>query len=277
MPGFSRAALSEAARRLAAAGCVFAEEEAGELAQVAVDDESRLSAMVERRSTGEPLAWITGTAEFCGCSLLIAPGVFVPRTQSEPLARRAAELLPENGRAIDLGTGCGAIARALLDARPNASILGTESDPTAARCARRNGITVAEGDLFEAVPESWKGTIDLVIAVLPYVPTDELVYLPRDVRAFEPPSALDGGPDGLVVLRRAVGQASEWLRDGGHLLVEIGGDQSGSLIPFLEASRFEFDRILVDEDGDRRGIEATAVASLPRPASNPWRKPDQFQ
>jgi release factor glutamine methyltransferase len=251
-------ALLEATRRLAAAGCLAAEEEAEELVAASMGDEALLWAFVERRTTGEPLAWITGAARFSGCSVAISAGVFVPRWQSEPLAERAAELLPRQGRAIDLGTGSGAIAMVLMARRPGAAVVGVESDPVAAQCARGNGVRVVEGDLFDAVPTDWKRTVDVIVGVLPYVPTEEIPYLPRDVPAFEPLSALDGGDDGLAVIRRAVVESREWLRDGGHLLLEIGGDQPRALIPFLEMAGFGSARVTADEDGDPRGVEAIA-------------------
>jgi release factor glutamine methyltransferase len=259
MPEISNGALSDAARRLAIAGCVAPEEEAAELASAAEGNEQVLGALVERRSTGEPLAWITGTVTFCRRVVVVAPGVYVPRWQSEPLAERAAELLPSGGRAIDLGTGSGAIALVLLDRHPSASVLGTESDPVAATCARHNGIDVVEGDLFAGLPASWTGTVDVIVAVLPYVPTDELAYLPRDVRDFEPKTALDGGEDGLAVVRRAVTEARPWLRPGGRLLLEIGGAQPDALAPTLDGAHFGAVRVICDADGDVRGVEAAAV------------------
>ncbi|MHB1525634.1 MAG: N5-glutamine methyltransferase family protein [Candidatus Dormibacteria bacterium] len=260
MPGLSRGDLAEATRQLAAAGCIAPAEEAEELAAVALGDGAVLAGLVERRTTGEPLAWITGTVVFCGRSVVVTPGVFVPRWQSEPLAERAAELVPRNGRAIDLGTGSGALACVLVDRCPGASVLGTERDPVAAECARRNGITVVEGNLFEGVPVSWKGTVDVIIAVLPYVPTDEMAYLPRDVLAFEPTAALDGGHDGLVVVRRAVNEVREWLREGGHVLFEIGGHQAEALIPALFKAHLGNVRVMSDADGDPRGVEAVAFS-----------------
>ncbi|MGH7642579.1 MAG: N5-glutamine methyltransferase family protein [Candidatus Dormibacteria bacterium] len=259
MLGLSPAALSEAKRSLVAAGCVFAEDELAELAQAADSDDQMLARLVKRRTSGEPIAWITGEVEFCGRSVSVTPGVYIPRCQTEPLAERAAELLPPTGRAIDLGTGSGAIACVLRDRRPAAAVLGTERDSTAIACARRNGVTVAIGDLFEGVPASWLGTVDIIVAVLPYVPTGEIQYLARDVRDFEPITALDGGHDGLVVLRRAVRESRDWLRLGGHLLVEAGGDQPGLLVSILETSRFGVRHLMVDEDGDPRGVEAIAV------------------
>src|SRR6478609_11788750 len=106
--------------RLAAAGFVAAEEEAAELRVRAGEDRELLDALVARRLTGEPLAWITGSVEFCGLQIRVDPGVYVPRWQTEQLARRAAERLPDTGLAIDLCTGAGAIARVLTTASPDA-------------------------------------------------------------------------------------------------------------------------------------------------------------
>lgn len=234
------------------------DEEVAELVAMAGGYDEKLAALVDRRTTGEPLAWITGSSRFCGQVVAVAAGVYVPRWQSEPLVERAVELLPPDGRAIDLGTGSGAIACVLVDRRPGASVLGTETDPVAAACARSNGVAVADGDLFEGVPASWRGSVDVIVGVLPYVPTDEIEYLPRDVREFEPTTALDGGVDGLAYVRRAALEAREWLRPGGHLLLEIGGDQPEVLAPMLEESRFESIRVISDIDGDPRGIESAS-------------------
>ncbi len=260
MPRLARDGLSDATRRLAAAGCLSPGDEAAELAASARGDGEALKALVERRVTGEPLAWITGKMEFCGCTVAVSRGVFVPRWQSEKLAARAAELLPSRGRAIDLGTGSGAVARVLLERHPDAAIIGTELDPVAAECARGNGVTVAQGDLFQALPVSWKGTVDVIVAILPYVPTAEIAYLARDVRDFEPRSALDGGEDGLRFVGRAVAEASDWLRAGGHLLLEIGGDQPTALIPALERASLTVVQVICDEDGDPRGIQAVRAS-----------------
>ncbi|MGC1183964.1 MAG: HemK/PrmC family methyltransferase [Candidatus Dormiibacterota bacterium] len=253
--------LSEATRRLAAAGCVSPSEEAQELATAAQAGAQPLTTFVDRRTTGEPLAWITGKVQFCGCTVAVSHGVFVPRWHSEQLVERAAELLPAGGRAIDLGTGSGAVARVLLARNPGASVIGTERDPVAAACARQNGVTVAEGDLFEAVPASWKGRVDVVVAILPYVPTAEIAYLARDVRDFEPRSALDGGEDGLKFIRRVVAEAVAWLGEGGHLLLEIGGNQANALGPALESAGLTLIQVLFDEAGDPRGIEAIATSA----------------
>jgi release factor glutamine methyltransferase len=242
--------------QLAEAGCVAPSEEADELIEAAASDVGLLDRLVARRVTGEPLAWVTGSHRFAGHRILVHPGVYVPRWQSEPLARRAAELLPDDGLAVDLCTGSGAIAVALARARPKARVLATEVDPDACACASDNGVEVFAGHLASPLPEGDRGHFDVVIAVVPYVPTDQLEYLPRDVREHEPLLALDGGPGGTRLLEQAVWAGAELLRRGGSLLLELGGDQAEELAGVLAAAGFAPARLFEDEDGDVRGIEA---------------------
>jgi release factor glutamine methyltransferase len=217
----------------------------------------KLSSLVERRLTGEPLAWITGLVEFAGRSLRVAPGVYVPRWQSEPLARRALARLPEGGVAVDLCTGTGALAAVLLE-RSGASVHATDLDERAVACARSNGVVDAVvGDLFGPLPAALRGTVDVVAGVVPYVPTGELSLLQRDTFTFETPLAYDGGPDGCALLRRALSGAARHLRDGGALLLELGGDEATLIADDLEYSGFVDVAVLADEDGDVRGVEAT--------------------
>lgn len=183
-----RAAL---AARLARAGCVAAEEEAAELVRAAGDG-TALSTLLTRRLAGEPLAWVTGSARFCGVDVAVDPGVYVPRWQSQALARRAAHLLPAEGVAVDLCTGSGVIALVLRSVRPAATVVATEADPVAAACARRNGVDVRLGDLDGPLPAEMARRVDVLVAVPPYVPAGALHLLPRDVRAYEPPAALEG-------------------------------------------------------------------------------------
>ena len=189
--------------------------------------------------------------------MLVHPGVYVPRWQSLELARRAAARLPDDGTAIDLCTGTGAVAAALQAARPGARIVATDSDSRAVACAQANGIEAYGGDLFAAVPTSFRAVTDVVVAVVPYVPSTELHLLPRDTLGFEDASHYDGGPDGLDVLRRVVMEASGFLRRGGALLLELGGDQADLLGPTLRRSGYAAVETWSDEDGDPRGLEAT--------------------
>jgi release factor glutamine methyltransferase len=242
--------------QLSRAGCVAAEEEAQELLACAGGDEALLSALAERRVAGEPLAWITGYAPFGDLAVLVHPGVYVPRWQSVELALRAASLLPDDGTAIDLCTGSGAIAASLRAARPAARIAATDTDARAVACARANGVESFLGDLFDAVPAAMRGVTDVVVAVVPYVPSPALHLLPRDTLAFEDPSHYDGGPDGTDLLRRVVEGAPGFLRRGGALLLEVGGDQVELLGPVLEGLGYAALESWTDEDGDRRGLQA---------------------
>ena len=220
--------------RLRAAGCVAAQEEADELLAAAPDDDT-LEAWVRRRERGEPLAWITGTVAFCGHRLGIDPGLYVPRPQSEELARRAACLLAGGGCAVDLCTGAGAVAVHLMAAAPSATVIGVDIDPRAALCARRNGVPALVGDLDRPLRAR---TFDVVTAVPPYVPAADLRLLPADVQRHEPRLALDGGADGLDVVRRIVVSAARLLRPSGWLLIEVGGDQDKALSSALAAAGF---------------------------------------
>jgi release factor glutamine methyltransferase len=251
-----RSLRARVAAQLAEAGCVAPSEEADELIEAARSDEGLLDRLVVRRVSGEPLAWVTGSLRFAGHRIVVHPGVYVPRWQSEPLARRAAELLPDGGLAADLCTGTGAIAVALARARPTARVLATDVDPGACACARDNGVEVFAGHLASPLPHGDRGRFDVVTAVVPYVPTDQLEYLPRDVREHEPLLALDGGPHGTRVLEQAVWAGAELLRPGGSLLLELGGDQAEELADVLTAAGFAPARLFRDDEGDVRGIEA---------------------
>jgi release factor glutamine methyltransferase len=210
--------------------------------------------LVSRRTGGEPIAWLTGAVTFCGIELFVAPGVYVPRWQTEPLARRAVTLLPPAGVAADLCTGAGAIAAVLAAAAPKARVLATELDESAVRCARRNGVEVLEGFLDEPLPRELEHRVDVVTAVVPYVPTGSLRLLPRDVQTFEPRLALDGGLDGTALLAEVARRSVRWLAPGGWLLLELGGDQAEPIGRLLRKHGFEDVEVLADEAGDPRAI-----------------------
>lgn len=243
--------------RLEAGGFVAAGEEADELLARAAGDAARLEALLARRLTGEPLAWITGSVTFCGVRVGIAPGVYVPRWQSELLAERAAARLPDGGTAIDLCTGSGAIAAVLRARRPGARVLGTEVDPASVACARANGVEVLAGDLLDPLPPALERAVDVVAGVVPYVPTPELGLLQRDTFTFETALSYDGGDDGTTHLRRAIAGAPRFLVAGGALLLELGHGQPERLEDDLARAGFADARVLRDEDGDVRGVEAT--------------------
>lgn len=213
---------------LRSAGCVFAEDEA-ELLLSAAADPAGLASLLERRVSGLPLEHVLGWAEFCGLRIAVDPGVFVPRRRTEFLVRQAAALAPGRAVVVDLCCGSGALGRALASSLREVELHAADVEPAAVRCARRNvgGLgTVYEGDLFEPLPPSLRGRVDVLLANVPYVPTDDVELLPAEARVHEPRVALDGGGDGLDVMRRVVAEAADWLAPGGSLLVEASERQA---------------------------------------------------
>ncbi len=178
----------------------------------------------------------------------------MPRWQSEPLAELAARLLPADGRGVDLCTGSGAVAMVMQSTRPAATVVATEIDPRAAGCARRNGLVVYEGHLDQPLPRRLESQVDVMTGVLPYVPSDALHLLPRDVQRFEPHLALDGGEAGLEVIETVIRRSPRWLKPGGWLGLEVGGDQVGPVTELLVAAGFGPADVIEDGDGDPRGV-----------------------
>jgi release factor glutamine methyltransferase len=246
---------------LSSAGFIAAEEEAHELLARAAGDGELLDSLVARRLTGEPLAWITGRVSFCGVEIRIDPGVYVPRWQSEPLARRAVECLPAAGVAIDLCTGSGAIARTLTANRPGARVVASDIDARAVACAAANGVEVYRGDLFAPLPHALQGRVDVVVGVVPYVPTSALPLLQRDTFTFETTLSYDGGRDGTDILRRVLRETPRFLRRGGALLLELGGQQADLLRDDLARLGYVDVNVLMDDEDDVRGIEASLGGS----------------
>jgi len=198
--------------------------------------------MVDRRATGFPLEQVLGWAEFCGLRIAVDPGVFVPRRRTEFLVREAAALAcraaGDVGQVlawpppvvVDLCCGSGAVGAALVAALGRVQLFAVDIDPAAVRCARRNVAPtdgqVYEGDLYGPLPATLRGSVDMIVANAPYVPTGSIALLPPEARLHEPWAALDGGVDGLDVQRRVTAAAPHWLAPGGSLLVEASERQA---------------------------------------------------
>lgn len=247
----------ELVERLELAGFVAAEEDADELLAAAGGSAAVLEQLVARRLTGEPLAWIVGGTVFAGAWIVVQPGVYVPRWHTEALAWRAVARLPVAGVAVDVCTGSGAVACVLAHQRPQARVIATDIDAAAVACAVANGVEAVAGDLFAAVPAALAGVVDVVTAVAPYVPTTALPYLQRDTFSFEDQRSYHGGADGLDVVRRVAHGARAFLRVGGAVLLEIGGDEAEPTAALLAGLGYEAIDVFTDEEGDVRGIEAT--------------------
>jgi release factor glutamine methyltransferase len=251
-------AAGEVAGRLRAAGCVFAEAEA-DLLMAAAASPAQLSAMVAQRAAGMPLEHVLGWAEFCGLRIAVGPGVFVPRRRTEFLVAQAAAgagtSTPagrgqpgpgqpgpgQTGRPVivDLCCGSGALGVAAAAALGGAVLHAADVDPAAVAFARRNvepaGGVVHAGDLFGALPGGLRGRVDLLLVNVPYVPTGEIALLPAEARDHEPRVALDGGVDGLAVLRRVAAEAAAWLAPGGRLLTEASERQAAQAAAIVAA------------------------------------------
>ena len=253
------------AARLRAAGCVYAEDEA-DLLIAAARTPAELTALVSRRAAGQPLEHVLGWAEFRGLRISVDPGVFVPRRRTEFLAGQAIALARPGAVVVDLCCGSGALGAALAGAVAGAQVHAADIDPAAVRCARRNLAAagrVYQGDLYGPLPAALRGRVDILLANVPYVPAGEVALLPPEARDYEARAALDGGPDGLGVLRRVTAGAPAWLAPGGHLLSEISERQVAAATAAATAAGLA---ARVDRSGARRHGPGRHPAGRPGPA-----------
>lgn len=259
---------SDEVRLLRAAGSVFAEREA-QVILAAFADPQRRAVAVEQRSSGLPLEYVVGVAEFAGVEVAIGPSVFIPRHRAEALVDTAVELVgamaaARRPTALDLGCGSGAIAAALTSRLPGWDVHASDIDAEALRHARTNsatfGFTLHQGDWWSSLPTSLSGGFDLVVAHLPYVPTGELVSLPRDFRDHEAVAALDGGADGLDPWRAVARGAGRWLEADGVLLTQVGEHQVGEAVRIATSEGLVAQSIWPDDD-ERVAVISAVVGS----------------
>jgi release factor glutamine methyltransferase len=215
-------------------------------------------AFVERRLAGEPVAYILGRKEFWSLDLEVGPAVLVPRPDTETIVEHALDFLGGLGdgrrRVADIGTGSGAIALALKHERPDDEVVAVDVSPDALAQARANAerlalpVTFALGDLIAPLANGER--FDLVVSNPPYIPTADLDGLPAEVRQ-EPRLALDGGDDGLELVRRLAGEAGGVLVPGGGLAIEIGAGQAPAAMAILRQRGYT----QVSSRADLAGIE----------------------
>ena len=197
----------------------------------------RAGVLLARRLAHEPVAYLMGKREFYGVEIAVGPGVLIPRPDTETLVEETLRLVERtpSPRIADVGCGSGAVAVALAAARPDATVYALDVAPRALELTALNGeangvaarVHVVESDLLAALPEQ----VHVVAANLPYVRSDELPTLSPEVRLFEPREALDGGADGLDLIRRLLAEAPAALLPGGAVALEMDPRQ------IAEASR----------------------------------------
>jgi release factor glutamine methyltransferase len=238
--------------RLRAAGCVFAEEEARLLLEAASGSRDgrgatssttgggRLEELVARRVAGEPLEHVLGWVDFAGVRVALEPGVFIPRQRTSYVVDLAAAVVPPDGVVVDLCCGSGALGLALARRHPGIELHAADIDPVAVACARRNldpvGAQVHHGDLATPLPDRLRSGVDVLVANVPYVPSAAIALMPPESREHEPRSTVDGGADGLDLLRRLAELAPAWLAPRGVVFVETGADQTGPAADELRAA-----------------------------------------
>ena len=210
--------------------------------------ERRFRRLIERRASGEPVAYITRAAKFRGLTLEVRPGGFIPRESTEFMALQAIRRLRPRRRPVhvDLATGVGPVALAVADAVRRARVFGVDISSSALALARRNAtrlklrnVTFRKGDLFAPLPKSLMGSVDVITIHPPYVARGEVRDLPDEIVRFEPKESItDFSRTGLGLLERTTREAPRWLRDDGWLLVEVSPDRARSVASLLRQSGF---------------------------------------
>ena len=208
------------------------------------DAAARFSSFIERRRKSEPVSRILGNREFYGRSFRVTPDVLDPRADTETLIEAVLALAKDQVpiRILDLGTGSGAIAVTLLAELPGATVVASDLSAATLRVAKGNAEALGVAGRASFVQANWfegiGGRFDLIVSNPPYVPLGDIAGLARDVREFDPPRALDGGPDGLEAYRRIAGGAGGHLAPKGHIVLEIGAGQENAVNNLLKGQGF---------------------------------------
>lgn len=225
---------------------------------------AQIREVVRRRQEGESVAYITGEKEFWGLPFKVNASVLVPRPDTETLVEAALERLPkdEPRRVVDVGTGSGAIAISVAKSRPLTQVVAIDKHAAALVVAKenaeRNQVNVAfmQGDLL--APLAAEAAFDLILANLPYIPTADIANLAPEVRR-EPVTALDGGADGLELIRALLSQTPARLKPGGVVLLELGQGQSDDVVNLCQRAGLVSPFVVKD----LAGIERVVGASQP--------------
>ncbi len=233
----------------------------------------RYRELVRRRAAGEPLQTILGETEFHSRVFKVAPGVFIPRPETERLVEIAVELInPPDRRllapvAVEIGCGTGVIGICLALEIPRLVVEAVDIDPAAVELTRHNAhklgvearVHVHQGSRFDPLPRHLRGKVDLLVSNPPYIPSDDIAGLQTEVKDHDPLAALDGGRDGLDFYRALAHAQGQWVRPGGWIALEIGADQGEAVTEILTASG----AVQVEVQQDYAGRDRIVTARMP--------------
>lgn len=255
-----------------ASGAALSAQAAGEVPLPRLDaaGETRLTALIARRASGEPLAHLTGRQRFLGLEMLAGPEALIPRRETELLGRAAIDALNRSEAStpvvVDVCTGSGNLALAAAHYVARAQVFAADLSPDAVALARRNAehlglagrVSLRAGDLLDPFDQpAFHGKVDLLMCNPPYISSRKVDAMPEEIIGYEPRLAFDGGPLGVAILQRLVREAPRFLRPGGILAFEVGLGQGQAVRKRLESGK-AFTRIdaLSDEGGQIRAILA---------------------
>ena len=231
--------------------------------ELAADELANFDSFLARRASREPLQYIVGFQEFYGLDFEVTPDVLIPRPETELLVDEALKIFAEDreGSFCEVGVGSGCIAVSILYHARRTRATGLDVSPSAIRVAERNAakhrvadrLVLMESDVFGSLADQ---RFELMVSNPPYIPASEMAWLQAEVRDFEPHHALTDGRDGLSIIRRIVSEAPGYLSQAGHLLMEIGFDQSDEVAAMFDRGTWSGPEFRSDLQGIRRVISA---------------------
>ena len=275
--------IKRAESKLAASGIVEARREAMSLLTLALDKDktflyarpehipsaseiAKFDSYLERRSRREPLQYISGVQEFYGLEFEVTPDVLIPRPETELLVEKCLDILRARGgeTICEVGSGSGCIVVSILNELRNVRATGLDRSPEALKIARRNSekhavgerLKLIESDVFASLSDE---KFDLIVSNPPYVPAVEMSGLQPEVRDFEPHLALTDDLDGLSIIKRIVIAAPEYLNPRGHLIMEIGFNQSQAVVEMFDSMRWTAHELALDLQGIPRIVSARLI------------------
>lgn len=226
---------------------------------LSAEERERIEAAVKRRLAGEPVYRILGERSFYGLTFKLSDDTLEPRPDTEVLVETVLEAVEQSEadlRILDLGLGTGAIILSLLHALPKAHGVGCDISEGAVATARQNAERLGLSSRFEARVSDWfeavEGRFDIIVSNPPYIESDEIEALAREVRQFDPRAALDGGPDGLAPYREIARHAAGFLNENGLVAVEIGWRQRADVTGIFEENGFVLQKAVADLGGNDR-------------------------